>query len=601
MIEWIEQGIKLHGLLAVRLDQVRQYLVSFNDDNLLQPYLLEAGRLQITYLPKEMHDGWDSPLSPLRGTVTGHWLSAVAQLLHVDEDPVLAARAARIVHEIALCQEEHGNGWCFSIPEKSLVWLKRGKRTWAPFYVCHKTLMGLLDMYLYTENTEALEIIIKASRWFTAYIAEVDDALMETVQEEEFGAMMELFADIYAVTQDPEHLDLMRRFEKKSFFSQIEQEENPLINQHANSTIPLIHGACRAYEVTGEERYRRIAERYWQLAVEINGSFCTGGHTGGEIWTPPGAMMGRLGNNNQEHCMVYNMMRLAMYLFAWTGESHYADYWEQNFYNGILAQGFKPELDIEQLGGQKNVVPKDMVAYYLPLGPGSKKYWGSRFHDFWCCHCTLLQANAFLYRGLYSKTENTLYVNQYQESDLEADIGTARIRLSARNDYFESAWTLPEVKHMLIDFEVDEPVTLSVALRLPEWQSGSPVICIDGEPVEFPVENGYALLYREWSSISKIEICIPMRIYLKLVDDRKSKAAFCIGPMILAGLTPTEVQLTYQDRPESLLEPVNGRMWDNWSYHYITTGQLANVYFKPIWEIADEVYTVYFPIQKSEM
>ena len=33
-----------------------------------------------------------------------------------------------------------------------------------------------------------------------------------------------------------------------------------------------------------------------------------------------------------------------------------------------------------------------MPAYFLPMAPGSRKSWGSRTHDFWCCFGTMIQA-----------------------------------------------------------------------------------------------------------------------------------------------------------------------------------------------------------------
>ena len=44
------------------------------------------------------------------------------------------------------------------------------------------------------------------------------------------------------------------------------------------------------------------------------GTYCTGGQTSGEVWTPPFEFAARLGDKNQEHCTVYNMIRLADYL-----------------------------------------------------------------------------------------------------------------------------------------------------------------------------------------------------------------------------------------------------------------------------------------------
>jgi len=112
------------------------------------------------------------------------------------------------------------------------------------------------------------------------------------------------------------------------------------------------------YDVTGEQRWRDITEAYWKCAVTDRGTFCTGGQNSGEIWCPPHEFAARLGDKTQEHCTVYNMIRLADYLFRWTGESSYADYIEKNFYNGILA-------------AQNGTT--GMVAYYLPLAPVRRK------------------------------------------------------------------------------------------------------------------------------------------------------------------------------------------------------------------------------------
>ncbi len=118
---------------------------------------------------------------------------------------------------------------------------------------------------------------------------------------------------------------------------------------HANTTIPEVQGAARAYEVTGEERYRRIVENYWDLAVRQRGMYATGGQTCGEIWTPMGQQSARLSEMNQEHCTVYNMMRLSEYLLRWTGEAEYADYYERNLYNGIFAQGYWQGRNLDML------------------------------------------------------------------------------------------------------------------------------------------------------------------------------------------------------------------------------------------------------------
>ena len=145
-------------------------------------------------------------------------------------------------------------------------------------------------------------------------------------------------------------------------------------------------------------------EAYWRCAVTDRGAFCTGGQTTGEIWTPPFAFAARLGDKNQEHCTVYNMMRLADYLLRWTGDVTYADYIERNLYNGILAQQH-PETG--------------MVAYFLPLQAGSRKLWGSPTNDFWCCHGSLVQAHTVHNAYVYYEDGGDLVVCQYVPSEAQ--------------------------------------------------------------------------------------------------------------------------------------------------------------------------------------
>src|SRR5665647_2082442 len=189
------------------------------------------------------------------------------------------------------------------------------------------------------------------------------------------GHWMSAAAREIAVTGDP-HLRATLDAVVEALERCQREGRDVLTNRHANTTIPEILGAARAYEVTGEERWCRIVEAYWEWAVVRRGTFCTGGQTSGEIWTPPFAFAARRGAKTQEHCTVYNMIRLADVLFRWTGQVAYLDYIERNLDNGILAQ--------------QNPV-SGMVTYFLPLEGGARKVWGSPTEDFWCCHGTLVQ------------------------------------------------------------------------------------------------------------------------------------------------------------------------------------------------------------------
>ncbi|HHY82017.1 MAG TPA: hypothetical protein GX505_04975 [Clostridiales bacterium] len=609
MLKSLYKNVRLSGQLEVRRNRNRNYLMELTNENLLLPYYLEAGLRAITYLPENLHNGWDSPLSQIRGTVLGHWLSSASQIFAETGDVELKARIDYIVSELAKCQKENGGEWCFSIPEKYLYWIKRGKHVWAPHYVCHKTMMGLLDAYRFAGNEQALEIVKNAAKFFLRFTDDITPEQMKRMMWEETGGIMELFADLYAITKDPDHLVLVKRYERKEMYELLEAGEDPLTNMHANATVPEIHGAARAYEVTGDERYRWLVERYWDLAVRKRGTFATGSQTSGEIYTPIGREASRLSKTNQEHCFVYNMMRLANYLFSWTGQKEYADYWERNLYNGLMAQGYWEESGFEQIGVYTAHRKKGYVAYHLPLHAGARKVWGSATGDFWCCHCTLMQANAFYPQSLYYQNGNEIIVAQYQDSSVNFDVNGVKVFLKQYYDpetgeivridkVNREVLSHPSYKKMNIEVNCEKSTVFSLAFRCPWWLSDKMKIIINGQPVDFSEnERGFAVIEREWNR-DKVEIILPKGISIWPLADRKDTVAFLDGPVVLAGLVDEERTIYYTNKPEEVLERYDERIWSIWQENWKTVNQPVNFIFKPLYEIGYETYTTYFPIKK---
>ncbi len=611
MLTTYQDTVKLSGLPARRRDLDRAYLKSLTNENLLRPFYQEAGINALTYLPKSIHGGWDSPYSQIRGTVCGHWLSAAAMIYQECGDLELKIKGDEIVSQIALCQEENGGEWCFPIPEKYLYRLKQGKPIWAPHYVCHKVMMGLLDMYRYAGNAQALSVVEKAAEWFLRYSQDIDPDTMARMMNEETGGLMEFWADLYSITNNPDHLTLMRRYERRDLYESLLGGENPLSNMHANGTIPEMHGAARAYEVTGEERYRQVVERYWQIAVEECLPFVTGGQTSGEMWTPPGRHSARIGKLNQEHCTVYNMMRLAGYLFRWTGESKYADFWEKNFYNGILAQGFHEESAQVQICEAPYPEMAKYVSYFLPLEAGAKKAWGSATDDFWCCHCTLLQANAFLHQNLYFHQKNTLYIPQYLDAEVRFDIEEIKGSL-VQHESRENSHTFriahdnmrtparPDYLKRVFEVSASGEKSFSLAFRRPDWCAGEMEFYIDGEKTEAVWDQkGFAHITRNWNR-EQIMVIIPKKITFYPLADDPNTGAFLDGPVALAALTEEERTLYYHNSPEEILIPRDERWWCSWRGEWKTTGQPVNLKFLPLYAIGDEVYTTYFPVKQRK-
>ena len=575
----------LPSIFQQRFDLNRRYMLSLRNENLLQNFYLEAGLWGPRRQPQDCHWGWESPTCQLRGHFLGHWLSGAARTYAATGDVEIKAKADYIVAELARCQQENGGEWVGSIPEKYLDWIARGKRVWAPHYTLHKTLIGLCEMYALAGNEQALDILIKWAKWFHRWTGQFSREQMDDILDIETGGMLEVWADLYGVTGKQEHLDLLLRYDRPRLFNRLLSGEDVLTNRHANTTIPEIHGAARAWEVTGERRWRDIVEAYWRQAVTERGFYCTGGQTCGEMWTPPHELSARLGDKNQEHCTVYNMMRLAEYLLRWTGDVSYADYWERNLYNGILAQQHP------QTG---------MVAYFLPLQGGAVKRWGTPTDDFWCCHGTLVQAHPLHGSNVYYSDDDGLVVCQYIPTVLTWQRAGITVQVTQTADMQLSATRRP--RSLAFDLAIDcaQPAAFALKLRLPWWLAGAPLITLNGSPEPAqPVPSSFYCLQRTWHN-DRVHVELPEQLTTCPLPDQPDTVAFMDGPVVLAGLCDAERMLDGdRDLPETMLTPDNEREWDSWRPGYRAIGQERGLRFMPLYEITDEPYTVYFPTRSA--
>jgi DUF1680 family protein len=583
------------GMFQHRFDLNRAYLVGLSSANLLQSYYLEAGLWHPRQKPDGCHWGWESPTCQLRGHFLGHWLSAAAKIYAATGDAEIKGKADRIVSELGRCQCENGGEWAGSIPEHYLDWIARGKKVWAPHYTLHKTLMGLHEMFALAGNEQALEIMVSWARWFHRWTGRFSRAQMDDILDVETGGMLEVWANLYGITGKQEHLDLVQRYDRPRFFDRLLAGEDVLSGRHANTTIPEVHGAARAWEVTGERRWRQIVEAYWRSAVVDRGYFCTGGQTNGEVWTPPGELSAWLGDMNQEHCTVYNMMRLADWLLRWTGDMAYADYWERNLYNGILAQQH-PDTG--------------MVTYYLPLQAGAVKKWGTPTEDFWCCHGTLVEAHAVHGRSVYFEDGDGLVVCQHIPSELGWEQSGVGVRITQTSPTWQ-----PGSLAVTLTVACAQPVEFTLKVRLPWWLKkeastsadggGDPVIAVNGrtEPGPFVPASLYSIR-RSWTD-ETVSLTLPKGLSCAPLPDDPTMVAFMDGPVVLAGLCDDERTLRGdKDHPETILRPHNlHRKPEYWTYgrpEYRTHNQLHNVRFIPLHEVRDERYTVYFPVHGAD-
>lgn len=590
----------LQGLFKERCDINRKYLSELSNNALLQNYYIEAGivmpALQVVENPEsaDLHWGWEAPICQLRGHFLGHWLSAASMLVLTDNDIELKAKLDVIVNELERCQKENGGKWIGPIPEKYFKRLENNQYVWSPQYVMHKTLLGLLHAYIYAQNAKALQILSNIADWYVDWTESVLQTNPHAIYSGEEAGMLEIWATLFEITNDDKYLKLSYAYSNPSIFKKLENGEDPLTDCHENASIPWAHGAAKMYEATGDKKWLHLVESFWRKAVEERECYCTGGQGAGEYWVAKGALGKFLGSRNQEFCTVYNMVRLADYLYRFTGDAVYAQYIEKNLYNGFLAQQNKYS---------------GMPTYFLPLQSGSHKKWGTKTHDFWCCHGTMVQAQT-IYPTLCfyeSQADNRLVVSQYIPCEYKRSDNVC-VTLNSDMKYYNDGVFFDESdnsgksrRSFKIQISAKSPEKFTLSLRIPDWVSATPTILIDGLPIEnLKIENGYLNIEKQWQN-NAISIYFPCKLKTLCLPDMPEKAAIVEGPIVLAGLCDKDFGIAVENGDISTaLYNVTEHTYETFPWQqstYRTKNQQNDIMFIPLYDVTDECYTVYFTLK----
>jgi DUF1680 family protein len=496
------------GPCKVAMEADRKYLLSLPPDRMLHTFRVNAGIASSA----QALGGWEAPDCELRGHYAGgHYLSAYALMYASTGDEDLKKNANLVVAGLGQCQTALKSGYLSAFPVEFFDRLRERQRVWAPFYTIHKIMAGLLDMYLYCGNEQALDMVEKMAAWTDLYTGPLSYEHMQRVLGTEYGGMGEVLANLYAVTGKEEYLDVARRFDKKQFFDPLAAHRDELKGLHVNTHIPQVIAAARLYELTGERRYRDIAEYFWDEVVSER-SYCTGGTSNGESWnTDPGKLSTELAPDTTECCCAYNMMKLTRHLFGWAPDARLMDYYERTMFNHRLG----------------TINPEDgMMMYYLPLASGYWKTFGKPFDSFWCCTGTGSEEYAKLTDTIYFHDDESLYVNLYVDSQLEWAEKGLRVKQETR---------FPQEQGTTLTVSGKSPTRLAIRLRVPYWAEGGSVK-INGAKLDvFSSPSSYLTLDREWKNGDKIELSLPMKLHIDAMPDDASVQAVMYGPLVLAG------------------------------------------------------------------
>jgi DUF1680 family protein len=534
----------LGGPLKKAQDLTSAYLLELEPDRMLAGYRIRAG-----LEPKaEGYGGWDSVDSrQLTGHIAGHYLSAVSLMFAATGNEEFKRRADYIVSEFKEVQDKRRDGYLGAIVNREGIdgrelfeRLSQGEirssgfdlnGLWSPWYTLHKTYAGLRDAFRYTGNPTALEIEIKFAEWAENILASLDASQIQRMLNTEFGGMNEVLVDLYADTGDKRWLELSYKFEHRSFLEPLKRHQDILEGKHGNTQVPKLIGSADRYAYAGDAGDILAASFFWDRVVQHH-SFVTGGHGQDEYFHEPGKLSGRVDGRTAESCNVYNMLKLTRRLFAIRPDVHYADFYERALLNHILG----------------SIDPEDgRTCYMVPVGRGVQHEYQAMFRSFTCCVGTGMESHALHGDGIYYEKENKLWVNLYTPSKAE---------WTSKGVFLKVETDLPEGDSAVLQFTLQSPKELTLALRRPDWAGDGFSVKVNGEAVPEKVidpyhdvpESGrpveglsrvdsagtYVELNRLWETGDTVELTLPKTLHLEVTPDNPSVVALMWGPLVLA-------------------------------------------------------------------
>ena len=566
-----------------------KWLLSIDNKRLLHSWQVNAGMAT----NGRSFGGWEGLDVELRGHSLGHVLSGLALMYASTGEIAYKSKADSLVSALAEIQKVlNQGGYLSAFPQNLVNRVIEGKLVWATWYTLHKVMEGLIDMYQYTGNKQALDIAIKMSDWAYHKLENLSTEQLAIMHKTEFGGMMEAAYNLYSITGNVNDKKLAEFFYHHSILDPLAQKEDKLAGNHANTQIPKIIGEARGYELTGNERERNIAEFFWQTVIDHH-TYVTGGNSDHEFFFEPDQISKHVSPATTESCNTYNMLKLTRHLFTWTADPKYADYYEQALYNHILASQ-DPETG--------------MVMYFLSYKPGTFKTYCTKENSFWCCVGTGFENHAKYGEGIYYHDDKGIYVNLFIPSELTWK--EKGIKLKQQTGYPEEATT-----HLTIQEIKDGNVPLYI--RYPSWATSGAAVKINGRNVKISQKPGsYIVLKKIWKTGDKIDITYPMSLHLVATNDNSNMAAVVYGPIVLAGDLGTEGiespapygkdQLDFRNTavPDNIVTTlnINGRKLNDWlipvngkQLVFKTTGVASKeITMIPYYQIDKQRYVIYW-------
>ena len=343
---------------------------------------------------------------------------------------------------------------------------------------------------------------------------------------------------LYVCTGEERYLNLAKFFldyrGKTERREEYDQTHKPVTEQdeavgHAVRAIYMFAGMADIAALTGNDAYLNAMEKLWNDIV-AHKLYITGG-----IGSPGGAegfaQQYRLTNYTAycETCAAIANIFWNYRMFLTHGDSKYIDILELALYNNVLSG--------VSLSGDRFFYPNRLES----RGDIVRSEW---FHTS-CCPTNISRLLPSVPGYIYAQKDGDVFLNLFISSSTKLNIKGSEVALKQQS-------ALPWGGDVKLEITPAQTVKFNVHIRIPSWikerpvatdlyqyvdgKMQKPVIKVNGEPIDYAIENGYAVIGRQWTKGDMVAVELPFEVRKiaanEKVKDNIGRVALQAGPII---------------------------------------------------------------------
>jgi len=486
------------------------------------------------------------------------WLEAVGYSLANHPDPELERTADEVIELIA--QAQHENGYLntyFTIREPGKQWTNLHEAH--ELYCAGHMMEAAVAYYEATGKRKLLDVMCKFADYIGTVFGtepgklrgydghqEIELALVKLYQatgEDRFLKLAQFFIDQRGT--EPNFLvEECKRREGYSHWAQkkvpipsveqlsYNQAHKPVREQdaavgHAVRAVYMYTAMADLARLTGDRELLEACRRLWSNTTTKQ-MYITGG-IGSTHHGEAFSFDYDLPNDTvyAETCASIGLIFFARRMLLLEPRSEYADVMERALYNNVIGS-------MSQDGKHYFYVnPLEVWPKASEHNPGRRHVKPVRQKWFGCSCCPpnvarlLSSLNSYIYTA--SAEENKIYAHLFIGSEAQFGLAAGQVALKQQS-------RLPWEGYARFEFTEAPSEPFALALRIPSWSLNQAVMRINGVPAHYDVEQGYAVVNRQWvpGDIVEWEPALEARLIAAHPEIRVNagKAAIERGPLV---------------------------------------------------------------------